>query len=39
MSFYAKVRKADNLVVGLAVLDPSQAVKFPSGADGIVLIK
>ncbi len=33
MSFYAKVRKADDLVVGLSVLDPSQAVKFPLDAD------
>ncbi len=33
MSFYAKVRKTDDLVVGLSVLDPSQASKFPSDAD------
>lgn len=33
MSTYAKVRKADDLVVGLSVLDPAQAVKFPSDAD------
>ncbi len=33
MSWYAKVRKTDSLVVGLAVLDSSQAVKFPTDAD------
>ena len=33
MAFYAKVRKTDDMVVGLSVLDPAQAVKFPSDAD------
>ena len=33
MAFYAKVRKADDLVVGLSVLDAAQAVKFPTDAD------
>ncbi len=33
MSFYAKVRKTDDLVVGLSVLDAAQAVKFPTDAD------
>ncbi len=33
MAFYAKVRKTDDLVVGLSVLDPAQAVNFPSDAD------
>ncbi len=33
MALYAKVRKTDDLVVGLAVLDPSQAVNFPPDAD------
>lgn len=33
MAFYAKVRKADDMVLGLAVLDPAQAVNFPSDAD------
>ena len=33
MAFYAKVRKTDNLVIGLSVLEPSQAVKFPPDAD------
>ena len=33
MALYAKVRKADDLVVGLTVLDPAQAVNFPTDAD------
>ena len=33
MSFYAKVRKADDLVVGLSTLDPAQAANFPTDAD------
>ena len=33
MTFYAKVRKTDDLVVGLSVLDASQAANFPSDAD------
>ncbi len=33
MAFFAKVRKTDDLVVGLAVLEPAQAVNFPSDAD------
>ena len=33
MAFYAKVRKTDDLVVGLSVLDASQAANFPSDAD------
>jgi len=33
MAFYAKVRKTDDLVVGLSVLDSAQAVKFPTDAD------
>ncbi len=32
MFLYAKVRKLDDLVVGLTVLDPAQAVKFPTDA-------
>lgn len=33
MAFYAKVRKTDDLVVGLSVLEPAQAANFPSDAD------
>ena len=33
MAFYAKVRKTDDLVVGLSTLDLAQAVKFPTDAD------
>lgn len=33
MTTYAKVRKTDDLVVGLSVLDPAQAANFPSDAD------
>lgn len=33
MTTYAKVRKIDDLVTGLAVLEPAQAANFPSGAD------
>lgn len=33
MAFYAKVRKVDSLVTGLSILDPSQAVNWPPGAD------
>ena len=33
MSLYAIVRKTDDLVVGLRVLEPAQAANFPSGAD------
>lgn len=33
MAFFAQVRKTDDLVVALTVLDPAQAVNFPSDAD------
>lgn len=33
MAFYAKVRKTDDLVVGLSVLTAAQAAKFPTDAD------
>ena len=33
MAFYAKVRKTDDMVVGLSVLEPAQAANFPSDAD------
>lgn len=33
MTFYAKVRKADQMVVGTTVLSEAQAAKFPTDAD------
>ena len=33
MTFYAKIRKTDDLVVGLSVLTAAQAAKFPADAD------
>lgn len=37
MSFYAKVRKTDSLVVGTTVLNAEQAEKFPTDADVLLV--